>query len=104
MTKTVTALIAAHNEQNYIEGCLNSLIEQTAKPIVIVPNPEWTRTAGTKDAVFLAEKANAILVSEITPENLLNTIERAKKRIVPDFMSGAENLAGQIANLVGSQT
>jgi len=72
------------------------------KHIVVVPNPEWTRTAGAEDAEFLAKKANAVLVSEITLENLSNAIKEAKERKVPVFMNGAEILANKILELIRS--
>jgi UDP-N-acetylglucosamine:LPS N-acetylglucosamine transferase len=69
------------------------------KPTVVVPNPEWTRTAGVKDAVYLAKKVNAILVSEITLNNILMAIEKSKKVHPPKFPDGAENLADIILKL-----
>jgi UDP-N-acetylglucosamine:LPS N-acetylglucosamine transferase len=70
------------------------------KNVVIVPNPEWTRTAGVRDARFLAKKVNAVLVSEISQENLLNAIDEAKRRSVPVMPNGAVNLATRIVELV----
>ena len=72
-----------------------TVIESMAyrKPVVLVPNPEWTRTAGIEDARYLAQKVNAVVVSEIKLDNLLNAIEEAKKRGVPVFPNGAQNLA-----------
>lgn len=70
------------------------------KPVVIVPNPEWTRTAGIEDAKYLALKVNAVLVSEITLENLLNAIKQAKKREVPTFPNGAQNLANLVMKML----
>jgi len=74
------------------------------KNIVMVPNPEWTRTAGAEDAKILAEKVNAVLVEEITPESLSNAIEEAKKKKVPAFANGAENLANKILELIRPPT
>jgi len=70
------------------------------KPTVIVPNPEWTRTAGVEDAKYLAKKVNAALVSDITPQNLLEAIEEVKKRKIPKFPDGAENLAEKIIEML----
>lgn len=70
------------------------------KPVVLVPNPEWTRTAGIDDAKYLAQKVNAVLVSEISLENLLNAIKQAKKRRVPAFPNGAQNLARMIMKML----
>ncbi|MEM3551313.1 MAG: glycosyltransferase, partial [Candidatus Bathyarchaeia archaeon] len=69
------------------------------KPIVVVPNPEWTRTAGVEDAKHYVNKVNAVLVSEITLESILNAIERAKETKPPTLPDGAENLANMILNL-----
>ena len=70
------------------------------KPAVLAPNPEWTRTAGIRDAEYLARKINAVLVSDIDPEILLNSIKEARKRKVPTLPDGAENLADMIMRLL----
>ncbi|MEM1540590.1 MAG: glycosyltransferase, partial [Candidatus Bathyarchaeia archaeon] len=69
------------------------------KPTVVVPNPEWTRAAGVEDAKQYARKVNAMLVSEITLENILSAIEKAKEARLPTLPDGAENLANMILNL-----
>ncbi|MEM3578964.1 MAG: glycosyltransferase [Candidatus Bathyarchaeia archaeon] len=69
------------------------------KPVVVVPNPEWTRTAGVEDARRYVEKVNAVLVSEITLESILNAIEKSKESKLPTLPDGAENLANFILNL-----
>jgi len=69
------------------------------KPVVLVPNPEWTRTVGAEDAEYLARKINAVFVSETKIESLLNAIKEARKRKVPLLPDGAENLANMIIEL-----
>lgn len=69
------------------------------KPIVIVPNPEWTRTAGMEDARCLAKKVNAVLVSELTLSSLLGAIEEARQRALPTLRDGAEALTSLILEL-----
>jgi len=69
------------------------------KPTVVVPNPEWTRTAGIEDAKYYAKKVNAVLVSEIKLENLLAGIEEAKRRKIPTLADGAQKLSDVIVNL-----
>lgn len=69
------------------------------KPTVIVPNPAWTRTAGVEDARYLAEKVNALLISEITLESVLDAIERSRKTPPPKFLNGAKTLAGLVLEL-----
>ena len=69
------------------------------KPIVIVPNPEWTRTAGSEDAKYMAKKVNAVFVSEISSQILVDAIAEAKKRKMPKLPKGAEKLATLIMNL-----
>ncbi|RLI40220.1 hypothetical protein DRO69_13195 [Candidatus Bathyarchaeota archaeon] len=69
------------------------------KPIVVVPNPEWTRTAGVEDAKYYARKVNAVLVSAITLKNVLDAIEKSKMFPQPVFPDGAENLANLILGL-----
>jgi UDP-N-acetylglucosamine:LPS N-acetylglucosamine transferase len=71
-----------------------------SKPIVIVPNPEWTLTAGADDARYMAKKINAILLSEINPRILIYAINEAKKRKPPKLPNGAENLATLIMNML----
>ena len=70
------------------------------KPTVIVPNPEWTRTAGVEDAKYLAKKVNALLVSEVSLNNLLIAIEEAERRSFPKFPDGAQKLADVIVNMI----
>jgi UDP-N-acetylglucosamine--N-acetylmuramyl-(pentapeptide) pyrophosphoryl-undecaprenol N-acetylglucosamine transferase len=69
------------------------------KPIVLVPNPEWTRTGGSEDAKHLAKKVTAVLVPEIESERLLTAIKEARKRRVPTLPDGAEKLARTIVRL-----
>lgn len=69
------------------------------KPIVVVPNPEWTRTAGVEDARYYTRKVNAVLVSAITLKNVLDAIEKSKMFPQPVFPDGAENLANLILGL-----
>ncbi len=66
------------------------------KPVVLVPNPEWTRTGTMEDAKQLAKKINAVLISQIRVETLLEAIEEARGRQVPVFQDGAKNLANLI--------
>jgi UDP-N-acetylglucosamine:LPS N-acetylglucosamine transferase len=69
------------------------------KPVVIVLNPDWTRTVGAEDAKLLAKKLNAVFVSEINLVTLLDAIDDAKNRKDLALPSGAENLARIIINL-----
>lgn len=69
------------------------------KPVVLVPNPEWTRTAGVEDAKYLARKVNAVLVSEIKTKTLLDAINEARTREIPRLPDGAERLANIILKL-----
>jgi UDP-N-acetylglucosamine--N-acetylmuramyl-(pentapeptide) pyrophosphoryl-undecaprenol N-acetylglucosamine transferase len=79
----------------------STVLEATVyrKPVVLVPNPEWTRTAGFEDARCLAKKVNAVLPSEITAGKLLEAIDEARKRKIPSLPKGAENLANRIIEL-----
>jgi len=70
------------------------------KPVVLVPNLEWTRGATPKDAAYLAKKINGVLVSKIKLEILLDAIDEAKKKKVPTLPNGAENLARIIIRLL----
>ncbi len=69
------------------------------KPVVLVPNPEWTRTGTPEDAKYLARKLNAVLVSEMETEILLDAIGEARKRKVPTIPNGAKKLADLVMNL-----
>jgi len=66
------------------------------KPVVLVPNPEWSRTGSMEDAKQLAKKINAVLVPEIKTETLLKAIQEARKKEIPTFLNGAKNLANII--------
>jgi UDP-N-acetylglucosamine--N-acetylmuramyl-(pentapeptide) pyrophosphoryl-undecaprenol N-acetylglucosamine transferase len=70
------------------------------KPAVLAPNPEWTRTAGIEDAEYLARKINAVLVSKIELQILLDAIKEARERKVPTLPDGAKNLANMIMELL----
>ncbi len=70
------------------------------KPVVLAPNPEWTRTAGIEDAEYLARKINAVLVSKIELQSLLDAIKEARGRKVPTLPEGAKNLANMIMELL----
>jgi UDP-N-acetylglucosamine--N-acetylmuramyl-(pentapeptide) pyrophosphoryl-undecaprenol N-acetylglucosamine transferase len=74
------------------------------KPVVIVLNPEWTRTVGAEDAKYLANKLNAVCVSETKLEILINAIEEAKTRSIPQMPSGAEKLAEIILEIVHKES
>ena len=69
------------------------------KPTIISTNPDWTRTAGFKDATVLAEKVNGVLLNELTPEALLRTIDEARKRKPPRLESGAARLSQRIIEM-----
>jgi len=73
------------------------------KPVVIVLNPEWTRTVGAEDAKILANKLNAVFISESTVETVTNAITEAKNRKHPDLPSGAENLTNIILELANKK-
>lgn len=69
------------------------------KPVVMVVNPEWTRTVGMKDAQRLARKVNAVLLSKIDHESLIQAISSARKQKTPILPSGARNLSERILQM-----
>ena len=69
------------------------------KPSVIVPNPELKRTFPRRDSEIFAKKVGATILSELTLENLVDAIEIAKKKQVPELKDGAKVLADLILNL-----
>jgi UDP-N-acetylglucosamine:LPS N-acetylglucosamine transferase len=73
------------------------------KPVVLVPNPEWTRGASMEDAKQLAKKINAVTVFEIEVKALLKAIQEAKKREIPVFQDGAKNLANLILKSISKK-
>ncbi len=73
------------------------------KPVVIVLNPEWTRTVGAEDAKIFADKLNSVFISESTVETLTNAIAEAKTKNPPTLPSGAENLANIILELANKK-
>jgi UDP-N-acetylglucosamine:LPS N-acetylglucosamine transferase len=70
------------------------------KPTVLVVNPEWTRTVGAEDAENLARKLDAVLITNVTTENLLTAIEAAENRKHPKLRDGAKRLATMILELL----
>lgn len=86
-------IVATHSGQTALEAAFYK------KPVVLAPNPEWTRTAGIADSEYLARKINAVLVYEINLRNILEAIKEARKRKVPTLPDGAENLANIIVRL-----
>lgn len=69
------------------------------KPIVLAPNPEWTRTTGIEDAKYVAKKVNAVLVNEIKSRAIVDAIDEARKRKAAKLPNGTEKLAELIMNL-----
>jgi len=69
------------------------------KPVVLVQHYGWTRGGSMEDAEQLAKKINAVVVSEIKVDTLLNAIQEARKREIPAFQDGAKNLANIIKSL-----
>lgn len=69
------------------------------KPIVMVLNPEWKRTAGKSDAEIFAEKVGAVFVWDVRLQNLLAAIDKARERSFPKLEDGAEKLADVILGL-----
>lgn len=68
------------------------------KSVVIVMYPEWSRAGTLKDAELFANKLNAPLLTEISSKNLLTTIQNSVKKIKPDLINGAKNLADHVVS------
>jgi UDP-N-acetylglucosamine--N-acetylmuramyl-(pentapeptide) pyrophosphoryl-undecaprenol N-acetylglucosamine transferase len=66
------------------------------KPIVIVKYPEWSRAGTLEDGMLFAEKLNAPFLRCLTPEELEDAIDRAKKSKRPRLKNGARELADYI--------
>ena len=69
------------------------------KPIVMVLNPEWTRTVGKIDAQILAKKIGATFIADVNLTTLTKAIENAKSNKAPELVDGAEILANKILAL-----
>lgn len=69
------------------------------KPIVMVLNPEWTRTVGKIDAQILAKKLGATFIADIDLMKLTKAIENAKSNKAPELIDGAKILAKKILAL-----
>lgn len=89
------SLIVTHFGSTILEA-----IAYKKHALLVPPYVEWTRTASLEDAKRFAEKFNYVLVSEINLENLLNGIDKAKKREVPLLSNGAVNLAHKIRDML----
>jgi len=57
------------------------------------------KNSWSEDAKYLAKKVNAVMVSEITLENILEAIEEAKRRNFPTLPNGSAKLADLILRL-----
>jgi len=66
------------------------------KPVVIVRYPEWSHAGTLKDARLFAEQLNVPLLSELSPDRLVESIEEAKRRERPRLGNGARALAEYI--------
>ena len=62
------------------------------KPVVIVVNPEWTRTAGMEDAKTLAKKTNSVLLETLSGEAIIKAVEEAEGFKPTVHKNGAEEL------------
>ena len=62
------------------------------KPVVIAVNPEWTRTAGMKDAKTLAKKTNSVLLETLSGEAIIEAVEEAEDLKPAVHKNGAEEL------------
>lgn len=69
------------------------------KPIVMVLNPEWTRTVGKIDAQILAKKLGATFIADINLMKLKKAIENAKSNKALELIDGAKILAKKILAL-----
>ena len=91
------SIVVTHLGKTVIDSALSY-----GKPTVIVPNPEWRLTAGWRDAEILAEKLNAVLVREISPEAIEEAIREARRRSPRRYRNGAEELARILLEELGS--
>jgi len=69
------------------------------KPIVIVRYPDWTKAASLNDTQAFANKLNATLLLEISPDVILNSIEKSKKRCSPTLQDGTISLVEAILKI-----
>jgi UDP-N-acetylglucosamine--N-acetylmuramyl-(pentapeptide) pyrophosphoryl-undecaprenol N-acetylglucosamine transferase len=80
-------------------GAIPLEVAAYGKPLVVVGYPRWTKAAKPRDVELFAEKLNAPLLREPTPEDLIEAIEEAEKRERPRLRSGSETLARAILEL-----
>lgn len=79
-----------------------TIIESTlihGKPTVIAFNPEWKRSGRYDDLLVLTKKTNAVLLEKLNPDNLIKSIDKAKKQKPPLIESGANLLAERILEI-----
>jgi UDP-N-acetylglucosamine--N-acetylmuramyl-(pentapeptide) pyrophosphoryl-undecaprenol N-acetylglucosamine transferase len=86
-------LIVTHFGSTALESALYR------KPIVMVLNPEWTRTVGKIDAQILAKKIGATFIADVNLTTLIKAIENAKSNKAPELIDGAKILASKILTL-----
>jgi UDP-N-acetylglucosamine--N-acetylmuramyl-(pentapeptide) pyrophosphoryl-undecaprenol N-acetylglucosamine transferase len=63
------------------------------KPLIIVFNPELTRTANTEDMKLLARKVNAPFLDLPDPNKIMDLIQKSSSEKTPQFKNGRENLS-----------
>ena len=69
------------------------------KPCVVAVYPGWAKAADNEETRMFAEKVNAVLLTQITPESIAMAIEEARTRDVPVFTNGAKALVNEILSL-----
>ena len=70
------------------------------KSCVVVVYPGWAKAADLEETQMFAEKINAVFLTEVKPESLVNAIEEAKNRNVPVFKNGAKALIDEILDQI----
>lgn len=70
------------------------------KPLIIVNNPELTRTAGVEEIRLLSEKINALFLKDITLERIQNKIEKIRDHPYITLTNGSKNVGRIITSLL----
>lgn len=72
------------------------------KPVIIAYNPDLPQTSGYLDSLALAKKLNGLCidVGKISPQELTELIDRARKRKPPKYVNGSYVLARTIIGML----
>lgn len=72
------------------------------KPVVLAYNSDLPETSGLKDSIMLAEKLNGLFINpdSAKPSDLVEAIDKARRRSPVEYINGSFNLARLIKSIL----